>query len=115
VCALSESSSSDLVDEAVDDAVLGWMSGALYDSIFVVWMSSTGAEILLRIELNALVVLLRCGIPSASAAAEMLCLFRRVVKALVIVDILTFCSRRAMVFAQKASRFTKRLRQEMFL
>jgi hypothetical protein len=36
VRAVSERSSSDLVDEAVGEAVLGKMSGALYESIFVV-------------------------------------------------------------------------------
>lgn len=66
-------------------AVLG-MSGALYDSIFVVYISSTGAEILWRIDPAAFVVLLRWGRTSASARVR-LCLTRRVVNALVM-DIL---------------------------
>lgn len=36
VSAVSERSSSDFVDEAVGEAVLGTISGALYESIFVV-------------------------------------------------------------------------------
>jgi hypothetical protein len=64
----------------VELAVLG-MSGALYDSIFVVYISSTGAEILWRIDPAAFVVLLRWGRTSASARVR-LCLTRRVVNAL---------------------------------
>jgi hypothetical protein len=64
----------------VELAVLG-MSGALYDSILVVYMSSTGAEILWRIDPAAFVVLLRCGNTSASESVR-LCLTRRVVNAL---------------------------------
>lgn len=50
VTPLSDMSSSDLCEEPVEGAVMGWMSGALYDSILVVWMSSIGFEILWRIE-----------------------------------------------------------------
>jgi len=58
------------------------MSGALYDSIFVVEMSSIGAEILCLIvpENECFVVIDRFGIPEV-ASAETLAL-RRVVKAL---------------------------------
>lgn len=52
-------SSSDLVELPDDAADLGYKSGALYESMFVVWMSSTGAEILCLMESGALVVLLR--------------------------------------------------------
>jgi hypothetical protein len=42
----SDMPSSDCADEAVDAADLGKRSGALYESMLVVWTSSIGAEIL---------------------------------------------------------------------
>jgi hypothetical protein len=64
---LSESeSSSDLVEELLEagDVSLcaGRMSGALYESMLVVWMSSSGPEILLRME----------GLPKALAVVLLL-------------------------------------------
>lgn len=60
VTALSDMSSSDRGDEPVDEADIGWMSGALYDNMLVVWTSWMGFEILLRIEpTDPLVELLR--------------------------------------------------------
>ena len=87
----SEDSSSDRFDEVGEVADLGKRSGALYESMLVVWTSSTGAEILLRMELSALVVLLRLGRLSESPI-WMLCLTRRVVNALPMLDILAACS-----------------------
>ena len=84
VGALSDNSSSERCDESVELAVFGTISGALYDSILVVWINSTGAEILWRMEPTLpLVVLLRCGVVLPSASMR-LCLTRRVVNALVI-------------------------------
>lgn len=66
VRALSDSS-SEVVDleEDVDDADFGCKSGALYASMFVVWVSAIGLEILLRIDPECAwplaTVLLRCG------------------------------------------------------
>jgi hypothetical protein len=79
---LSERSSSDLVDDVVeDDAALGKISGALYESKLVVWMSSMGAEILCLIEpADGFVVLLRCSAMALSAASGSSLTFR-VVKA----------------------------------
>ena len=59
-------SSSDRVVEAGDAEALGKRSGALYESMLVVWMSSTGAEILLRmlVPRGRDRVLLRLGIES---------------------------------------------------
>jgi hypothetical protein len=91
VTALSDMSSSDRCDEPVEDADMGLMSGALYDSMLVVWMSSMGFEILWRREpTDALVELARLGAFSASAAF-ILCLTRRVVNALAI-DMMAACS-----------------------
>ncbi len=62
--------------------------------MLVVWMSSTGAEILFRIELAPFAeVLLRCGKPSLEFLISKLCLARRVVKALVMVDMLVVLGR----------------------
>jgi hypothetical protein len=84
--------SSDRADEAVDAADLGKRSGALYESMLVVWTSSTGAEILclsvpvvealfLSVPKEDLaMVLLRCGALSPSASC-MLCFTLRVVNA----------------------------------
>jgi hypothetical protein len=36
VTALSDMSSSDRLEELMEDAVNGWISGALYDNMFVV-------------------------------------------------------------------------------
>ena len=47
--AISESS-SDLDDELVEAADFGTISGALYESMFVVCTSETGPEILFRME-----------------------------------------------------------------
>lgn len=85
VVCVSDNSSSDLCEDVVELAVFGKISGALYDNMLVVWISSMGAEILWRIDPTALlVVLLRCGLLSAASAAIRLCLTRRVVKALAI-------------------------------
>lgn len=65
VRALSDSSSETDLEEDVDDADLRYKSGALYASIFVVWVNSMGLEILLRIDPECAwpraTVLLRCG------------------------------------------------------
>lgn len=87
VRAPSDISSSDLCEEPVEVADMGWISGALYESILVVWMSSTGLEILCRRVLaGSLVDWLRWG--PALSAASILCLTLRVVNALAI-DILS--------------------------
>lgn len=84
-------SSSDLTDELREetDRFRGSMSGALYESMLVVWTSSIGAEILFRIEAwlgTALVVWLLCSISRSfallAAAISVLSFTRRVVKAL---------------------------------
>lgn len=58
-------SSSEVALEDVDDADFGCKSGALYASIFVVWVNAMGLEILLRIDPECAwplaTVLLRCG------------------------------------------------------
>jgi hypothetical protein len=45
-----EDSSSDLEERVGEGVARGYKSGALYASMFVVWVNSTGPEILLRIE-----------------------------------------------------------------
>lgn len=82
VTALSDMSSSDRCEEPVEDADMGLMSGALYDSMLVVWMRLMGLDILWRREPTGplVVELLRLGSFSTSAA-WMLCLTRRVVNA----------------------------------
>jgi hypothetical protein len=72
------SDSSPECDE-FEEELLGKMSGALYESIFVVEMSSMGAEILCRIVPPVLIVLDRFGI---SGVASTEALARRVVNAL---------------------------------
>lgn len=79
-------SSSDALDEVTEFADLGCRSGALYASIFVVWVSSIGAEILLRIEplypVALETVLLRFGAPGElDSFRSSGCRARRVVKA----------------------------------
>jgi len=89
VRALSDMSSSDLCEEPAEEAVFDCAkrSGALYESMLVVWMSSTGLEILLRIEAPEPLELLRWGELLRSAVWR-LCLTRRFVKARAI-DILS--------------------------
>lgn len=81
----SESTSDRVDNDEVEVAVLGsfWMSGALYESMFVVWTNSTGPDILLRMgpEIDPLTELLRLGLPSASPPPPKT-LARRVVNAL---------------------------------
>lgn len=88
----SDMPSSDCADEAVDAADLGKRSGALYESMLVVWTSSMGPEILglstavveglcLRVpKEDFAMVLLRCGAVSPSAVWR-LCFTLRVVNA----------------------------------
>jgi len=88
----SDIPSSDCADEAVDEAGMGKRSGALYESMLVVWTSSIGDEILcLRMAVvdglclsdpkEALaMVLLRCG-TSSEFPMCMLCFTLRVVNA----------------------------------
>jgi hypothetical protein len=67
VTALSDISSSDLCEDPVDVADKGLIFGALYDNMLVVWMSSTGLEILWRIEpTDPFNELLRWGASSAA-------------------------------------------------
>lgn len=76
----SEKSSSGLGEEVVvvdEGDVSVWMSGALYDSMFVVCVRAMGLEILLRSEEAPLVELLR-----STPALSRLCLTLRVVNAL---------------------------------
>lgn len=85
--ALSESDSD--VDEVVEVAelILGRISGALYDSMFVVDISWTGAEILFLIELTEGELLWALPLemtPSAASRSSRLCFTRRLVKARVI-------------------------------
>ena len=88
----SDMPSSDCADEAVDAADWGKRSGALYESMLVVWTSSIGAEILclrgavveglcLSVpKVDLAMVLLRCGGLSPSASCR-LCFTLRVVNA----------------------------------
>ncbi len=68
--------------EEADEELLGKISGALYESMFVVEMSSTGAEILCLIvpENECFVVIDRFGIPEVASAEPLV--LRLVVKAL---------------------------------
>jgi hypothetical protein len=78
----TEDSSSDLEVRVGEDFVWGYKSGALYASMFVVWVNSMGLEILLRIEPDCpkplAVELLRFGRTPMSVDD---CFTRRVVKA----------------------------------